>query len=843
MSNFFDLGVYTAPTVKKKSTKKIIGCEKCSLKNNCYTPKMQPSGEGLKKIMIVGEAPGKTEDEEGIPFIGKSGKLLSEILEDLGINFRKDCIITNVVCCRPPNNIDPSPVEIENCKVRLLNLIQKYKPRLIFAVGLIAIKGLITYKITGRIKGTKANEYFFKAIPDLEWDCWIYPIFHPAYILRNNERVDLKKIWIDHIKKALNYLNESLPVIKENIKIIEDCQEAINFIKFIRKQSEIISIDYETTGVKPQRESHEIVTVAIGYKENNEIKATAFPLFQSSLFRVQLKKLLVSNIKKIAHKADFEYDWTKIILTYPINNIIWDTCLASHCLDSKTKTNLKFQSLINFGVIGYDEKVEKYISGVRRGEDKDSDNRFNRIKEAPLKDLLYYNALDSLYTFHLYEKQKKEFDDFTLNGYKFLLKSIITFAKIQIEGMLLNVQDLDLYWIRLTKKINKYEKLIKSFSEYKKWPGRKELNIDSSVQLNKLLYKILKYKVPLNCKDKKASEKALKSINTDFTKTIILYKKCKKLRDTYLAQFKREHINGIVYPFFNLHIAKTFRSSSNSINFQNISKRSKESFMVRDIIIPRKNCLLVEYDYKGIEVSVSACHHKDPNMIKYIIDPSTDMHRDTAADIFIKDKKKITKEERYLAKNGFVFPAFYGSTTKNIAPEIWDQLTDVMKDHLKSKGIKKLNHFYQHIYEIESVFWNERFPVYKEWKDISYNNYEKKGYVELYTGFRIYGPLDYTQVTNYPIQGSAFHILLFSLNYIFPEIKKLHPENYVIGQIHDSIVCNIHKSVEKQADEIIYKYGIKKVMESFKWINVPLSIEKEKSAESWAYMESCGVIK
>ncbi len=110
-----------------------MNCKKCEL----YKYRKNPvPGEGRRdaEIMFVGEAPGAREDETGRPFVGAAGKLLTELLEKIGLK-REDVYITNVVKCRPPNNRDPTEEEIRACSPYLMKQIQLIKPKIIVALG------------------------------------------------------------------------------------------------------------------------------------------------------------------------------------------------------------------------------------------------------------------------------------------------------------------------------------------------------------------------------------------------------------------------------------------------------------------------------------------------------------------------------------------------------------------------------------------------------------------------------------------------------------------------------------------------------------------------------------
>jgi DNA polymerase len=137
--------------------------------------------------MMIGEAPGQTEDETGLPFVGKSGELLEKILASVKLSTEKDVYICNVNKCRPPGNRTPTPEEMEACKPYLLEQIRLVNPAIILLTGATAVKGLLKEK-----RGiTKIRGQWF------EWEGKLcMPIFHPAYLLRNPSREKGSPKWL-----------------------------------------------------------------------------------------------------------------------------------------------------------------------------------------------------------------------------------------------------------------------------------------------------------------------------------------------------------------------------------------------------------------------------------------------------------------------------------------------------------------------------------------------------------------------------------------------------------------------------------------------------------------------
>jgi DNA polymerase I-like protein with 3'-5' exonuclease and polymerase domains len=259
---------------------------------------------------------------------------------------------------------------------------------------------------------------------------------------------------------------------------------------------------------------------------------------------------------------------------------------------------------------------------------------------------------------------------------------------------------------------------------------------------------------------------------------------------------------------------------------------------------------LVEVDFKGAEVCVGACYHKDPAMIDYINDPAKDMHRDQAALIWKMRKSEIPKDMRYLAKSNFVFAEFYGSWYKNCAPALWDGSKPEWLEHLKRKtGISELGEcrlpengtffdpvpgtFEHHLYEIEKDFWGRRFRGYADWKKSWYAEYQGRGYFDMLTGFRCAGVYSKNEAVNYPIQGAAAHCLLWALIELNDSLRKHKMRSLIVGTIHDSMLLDCTEAELADVIARVNRLITKSLPRAWPWIIVPLSVEVEGSRETW----------
>ncbi|MBN1181517.1 MAG: HNH endonuclease [Bacteroidales bacterium] len=217
-------------------------------------------------------------------------------------------------------------------------------------------------------------------------------------------------------------------------------------------------------------------------------------------------------------------------------------------------------------------------------------------------------------------------------------------------------------------------------------------------------------------------------------------------------------------------------NSASNPNLQNVPNRDEEQMTIcRGALYPRPGHQFLEIDFKAIEVAISCCYHKDSNMIRYVKNKASDMHSDMAKQIFMVDT--IDKSNpahvtmRQSAKNGFVFPQFYGDYYVNCMENIcgWMKLPSgkwtahqgieldtamfTISDHLIAKGINSSKAFERHLKEVEDDFWNVRFADYNDWKNRWWRVYQKYGYIDLLTGFRCSGIMDMKNCINYPIQG------------------------------------------------------------------------------------------
>jgi uracil-DNA glycosylase len=184
----------TKEEMLKKVHQEMANCHLCPL---AKTRKNLVFGNGNSdaQIVFVGEAPGADEDEQGLPFVGRAGQLLTDIIKAMGLK-RSDVYICNILKCRPPGNRNPLPDEINKCEPFLKKQLQIISPKIICALGTFAAKTLLKTDIP--ISALRGRFHLYEGIK-------LMPTYHPAYLLRNSS--GKKPVWEDvqMIMKEIKY--------------------------------------------------------------------------------------------------------------------------------------------------------------------------------------------------------------------------------------------------------------------------------------------------------------------------------------------------------------------------------------------------------------------------------------------------------------------------------------------------------------------------------------------------------------------------------------------------------------------------------------------------------------
>lgn len=458
-------------------------------------------------------------------------------------------------------------------------------------------------------------------------------------------------------------------------------------------------------------------------------------------------------------------------------------------------------------------------------------------------------------------------------AYQLLHQGSLALAQAEANGIRVDVEYLKAAIDQTSLTIKNTEAELQKDEIWKTWKkhfsGKAKLS--KPQQLAHVLFKVMKLPYPggMTATGKmEVDEAVFDKVNLPFTKQYIRLNKLLHSRATYLYGIQRELVDDYLHPVFNLHFAVSYRSSSDSPNFQNMPIRDKiMGALIRQAFIASEGNLLGEIDFSGIEVRIAYCYHKDPTMRVYLTDPNSDMHRDEASSIFMLKPEQVCKRTtRDSAKNQWVFPNFYGDVYFQMAPQIWEAMAArdfrvgkendgiTIREHLASHGITELGDcnprskprpgtYEAHLKTAQDAMWTKRWPIYAGWKRTWWRQYQQNGGFLTYTGFYCSwgkaGPMNRNAATNYPVQGAAFHCLLWCLVKLQEWLTKYKMRTRIVGQIHDSILLDIYPPEAQDVLTAARHLMTKAILKYWDWLIIPLDAEVEIApmGKSWHHKE------
>lgn len=390
--------------LKKAPAARLPQCGVCGLSKVCSTPKMEVSGAGGKEILVVLSHPTPRDDAAGRLLSGDEGPLLSKAMRFAGIQLQRDCWITSALICAPEKGA-PAIKEIEYCRPNLRTAIQELRPRVIIPFG-----GAATRAVIGSVWREdigRADRWYGWQIPDQSMNTWICPMYDLGDLVAEQDRPLAKVMnhyfttWMLQAAALNGRPWEEVPAYSKYIKIL-DRDSALSFLEWlIRTDYEHLAFDYECNCLQPEVEDAEILSCSVAWGGD---KAAAFPW--SDAVAARMSTLLQNDMRKIACNLKFEERWTLFVLGHGVNNWWHDTMLKAHELDNRPNiSGLKFQSYVRLGMPAYDDHIAPFMQS-------NTATMINRIlEEVTWRDLLYYNALDSLLEYELAFIQNEDSED------------------------------------------------------------------------------------------------------------------------------------------------------------------------------------------------------------------------------------------------------------------------------------------------------------------------------------------------------------------------------------------------------------------------------------------------
>lgn len=807
-------------------------CLSCGLHSSCTTYRMSGQGPLPCDVMIVGEAPGAQEDEQGKPFVGRSGDMLNDMLD--GIDWTRDRIrITNAVRCRPPGNATPTTEQIKACNGYLQKEIADCQPNIIITLGATALTAVAGRYTLSKVRGTVIKVNGISVVPT----------YHPAYGLRNPSAVE--SIAMD-IALAFSLLDRKT---KQPKLILVDNQNTLDRLNAaLRNHKGLIALDIEGNSKNPFIANYKIPCYALAVSpdlafclpaDHADNKWLTQDQFISPLDTIKANPNITLLMQNCYYDLVGIYNRFKRKLTHAIE----DTILMAALLDENGKHDLDtLTALYCPELVGYSTDINMLV-----------DEGTKDYSKLPWTALWLYNAMDTIATYRAFKAMVPKIKE---HGLQFVYRDVMcggikSLLKIGMAGIPMDVSRVREANVKYSNKLRELHEQMLGMPVVRdtmvKWAAHRKqaakhktdypieryvepFNPGSTEQKRILLFDVLGL-APLSKTDKTGKS----SVDTETVqkyaskykvcRLLDEYSKIKKLHGTYIAPVESEWLNsfdGFSHSIYKLHVARTGRTSASSPNHENVPRVDTNPDIKR-FFVPRPGYSFVQMDYSQMELRVLACYSQDKELIQCYRD-GLDVHKMLASYYYKIPLDKITKEQRTRAKSTN-FGVIYGQGAQALAEALGISVRE-------ADGL------------IKSYF--QKFSGVNRWMNRTRSSAHQHSYVKSLIGRIRHLPDIHSsnegtmreaerQAVNSPIQGLASDMLLLRLNELFPRMEQLWPDVTPRAEVHDSVLFEVPIGQE----ESFVKFA-KPIMEDFSmfdWCVVPVLTEWE-TGPNWGELKA-----
>ena len=738
-------------------------CKRCGLYKKVNSVCLLGRGPTPADVMVIGEAPGRHEDETNKPFQGAAGSVLDEAFEEVGIT-RKRVYITNSVRCRPPSNRKPKTSEIKACSYWLQKELEIVKPKYILLLGGTALKA---FPELGKDSITRVRGRFYK-IGNYE----IFPTFHPAAVLYDTTKgeilkADLVQFYGATRNKKLKTSPRFNPRIVSSMDRLKECFQDI-------RDNKIISLDLETQSLDPWH-GDKIIVIGLGTKYNQWViplnhKGSPFGLRLNKVKLFKYLKKLLKDKRVVAQNGKFDSLW--ILIKHGVRiEINEDTMLMSHLLNENTPNGLKYLASLYFGAPDYDITTDQ------------------KNGDGSLDDLVEYNARDIYYTRKLYFRLYKELrtDSRLLDFYTHVMvPAMMVYRDIEYNGIYLDEEQMDKVETRLVKQLNDSHKKLKKYGD---------INWNSPKQVSHLLFDELGL-TPLESTRTgfSTSESVMKRLARKHKapKQIMRYREASKGISTFLNGWRGKMVGERVHPTFNLIKIWTKNKSVGTVTGRPSAEnpplqQTPRDPELRSVARAPEGWEFIEADFSQIELRIVAMLSGDKAM-KRAFQTGEDIHTMTAILVSSKDLSRMSgfdaKEWRKKAK-AINFGFVYGMGVDTFLEYARDKY-DVIFTYEEGERIREL-------------FFN-KYSGLRPWYKRQIRMARLNGYIRCLSGRVRHLPnidsesqyeRSYAerQAINSPVQGLASDFTLMAVI----ELARIFTSDVlkIVGTVHDSILMEV----------------------------------------------------
>jgi DNA polymerase-1 len=572
------------------------------------------------KVLLIGQAPGKTEVVTGMPFTGSAGKMLYACLKGAGIDKRR-VWISNLVLCYPGadkkgNDLEPTPREIQNCLPRLKQEILEFKPALIVALG-----NPSAYTLTGKDRILSLRGSFFPLRPEFDWECPVLCCLHPSFILRQRQ-------WVEQATKDFQEVNrfimgDTLPNQEEEYEFLMD--PSLWELQEYLGRTSLWAFDTETTGLNVRRDK------VIGMSFSNSRNSAAALLLKDHDPRLDYIKTMLEDPqqRKVTQNGSYDCEILFNSLDIKVRGMQYDTRLAEQMLNSDMPTGLDHLRAVY-------TKIKPY---------KPSKKEMKEVHLWGKERMLQYANWDAVCTYQVMLEQLKILGE----GQTWLLENLLlpivpVLNEMERKGVAL---DINLLAGMYGNNFPRLEALEKEIATRMGISPHSPKQVMEYFQLSSSDRDTLEYYIQRG--DHRSEEMEL----------ILSARDIQKESSTYLKGMYDRAEDGRIHTSYMLDGTGTGRLSSRNPNLQNVPK------YLRELFIADEGYYLVSCDYKQLELWVGAILAPCPTLLNDLKD-GVDVHNKIAEEIRPYVKEALLPKIRVTAK-AVVFGTFYGRSARSIA--------------------------------------------------------------------------------------------------------------------------------------------------------------------------------
>ncbi len=751
-----------------------------------------------------------------------------------GVYIAENVVVSN---CHPEKNRDPDKVEIECCRPRISEDIEKTKPAAIFGLGAIP---LAWADKAGGIELWRGRRFPLKVGNHA---CWYYPMRHPSFILRtkkNSWKSDEEIAFQFDIKRAIAEVEAGLPLpivhtaeyARSDITSItgrsaKDFDHLREFLEYAGEYGGIAGVDYETQNLRPYNIDSTILTAAVSIADETVAFAMDHPeAGWSKSDREKLDTLWVrflkSKTKKISHNQSFESEWTCFFYGNELaREVPWeDTLTQAYVLDERVgdqkpgALSLEFISMQHFGI-----NIKKLTQGLNK----------ERMRDEPLDVILPYNGLDAKYHRFNYIEQKRRIEEEGLvEVYREKVRQVPTVVLTQLKGVPIDRDENAKLSKEYAKKIIEVESRILDLPEAKQFRRLtgQQFNPGSPQDVIVVLRDVLKTREGQEGAGWSTKESVISKVKHSITEGVLEYRKVTKQKSTYIDPMSPGspdlYDGDLLHTNLGTCFTETGRLQSDHPNIQNIPVRSVEGKKVRRQF---KSKIVVSFDYGQIDARIIGCGSRDKTYCKALWE-NYDIHAEWARRLilhypsFVGGKKfaddpVVFENFRNRIKSIWVFALIYGAALSTTAGRF---------------GVDEST-----LRPLYDLFWKIFWEV-RVWQDKLVEQFNEFGYVQILGGLRRHAPLGRGQIINSGVQGATNRIAMEAMNRLSETGDPLLQPNL---QIHDDLLYYFNSENEYE-DAVPRIIDIMVDGSAFDWFCVPLVVGM-KDGPTWADMKEVGV--